>query len=102
MAPIDRARAHSVVGILATTFAVALATGILLSRTSPGVGQVVDMPTRATTTMIDPWRLGDRAVPAAPGLPTRMLDPWRLGDRAVPAAPAQPTRMFDAWRLAAR
>ena len=106
LAPIDRSRALLVVGILAATFAVGLATGILLSRVSSGAGQAsgvviaVDVP--LTSTKLDSWRLGVPAVPAAPVLPNRMIDSWRLGVPAVPAAPAQPSTKIDAWRLAVR
>jgi hypothetical protein len=99
LAPVDRARLPSVMWILVATFAMGLATGILLSRVSSGADQasgvlIVDAP--RTTMMLDAWRLAVPAVPAAPAVSNTMIDPWRLGDpgRAVPS------RMIDSWRLA--
>ena len=90
-------RAPLVVGMLAATFAVGIATGILVSRVGSGAGQpgVVIVAPR-TSTMIDAWRLGDPAVVAAPAQPNRTVSSW-LDIPAGVAAPAQPNRTVSSW-----
>ena len=124
LTPIDRSRALLVVGILAATFAVGLATGFLLSRVNTGAGQasgVVIVDTPRTTTKLDSWLLGVPAVAAAPAVTDTIISSWidipaRAAAPAVSnqmisswidiparaAAPAVSNQMIDSWRLAER